>query len=87
MPKSTDPPEKIMKNIFQQLSSGSLGAATIVVWALVAALLAMAGGALSAMRLAGKDLGNALASMMGALFGPVAAVPGILIALIILKFL
>jgi hypothetical protein len=37
--------------------------------------------------LGGKDLGNSLAASMGALYGPMAAVPGILIGLIILAFM
>jgi hypothetical protein len=71
----------------QQLTTGYLGVATIVVWTLIAAVLAMAGGALAAVKLAGKDLGNPLAALMGVLFGPVAAVPGVLIGLIVLKLL
>ena len=76
-----------MQAFFQQLTSGSLGAAAIIFWTMLAAVLAMAGGALAGMKLAGKDLGNALASMMGLLFGPVAAVPGVLLALLLLKLL
>jgi hypothetical protein len=76
-----------MQGIMQQLTTGSLGVATIVVWTLIAAVLAMAGGALAAVKLAGKDLGNPLAALMGMLFGPVAAVPGVLIGLIVLKLL
>lgn len=53
---------------------------------LLAALLAVAGGAVAGMKLAGKDLGLPLAAMMGAMFGPLAAVPGILLALIVLRF-
>jgi hypothetical protein len=38
-------------------------------------------------KLAGKDLGNELAASMGAMFGPIGAVPGILLALVILTFI
>lgn len=49
---------------------------------LVALVLSMAGGAL-----AGKDLGNELAAMMGAMFGPTAAVPAVLVGLIVLALI
>ena len=54
---------------------------------LLALLLSMAGGALAAIRLAGKDLGNELAALMGAMFGPTAAVPGVLVGLVVLALL
>lgn len=69
------------------METGYLSIVSIVVWALVAAVFAIAGGALAGMKLAGKDLGNALAAMMGAMFGPVAAVPGVVLGLIVLKFI
>lgn len=64
-----------------------LSALSILSWTVVAILLSLAAGAISGMALAGKDLGNNLAAMMGAMFGPVAAVPGILIGLIVLAIL
>lgn len=64
-----------------------LSALSILSWTVVAILLSLAAGAVSGMALAGKDLGNNLAAMMGAMFGPVAAVPGILIGLIVLAIL
>lgn len=76
-----------MQAIFQHLTNGQLGIATIIVWTLIATVLAMAGGAIAAVQLAGKDLGNPLAALMGVLFGPVAAVPGVLIGLIVLSFI
>lgn len=76
-----------MQMIIQQLGTGSLSFAAIVVWTLIAVVLAMAGGVAAAVKLAGKDLGNPLASMMGVLFGPVAAVPGILLGLIVLRWI
>lgn len=61
-----------------------LDVATAVLWLFVAFVLSMAGGALAGMRLAGKDLGNELAAMMGAMFGPTAAVPAVLAGLVVL---
>ena len=75
-----------MRDIVQQLGTGQLNIMTILIWTLIAFLLAAAGGALTGLRLAGKDLGNELAAMMGAMFGPTGAVPGVLLGLIILAF-
>ena len=61
-----------------------LGVPGIVLWTLVAFVVAMAGGALTGVKLAGKDLGNELAALIGAMFGPTGAVPGILLGLIVL---
>ena len=68
----------------ESLINGQLGAVSIIVWTLGAFVAAMVGGAVSGIALAGKDLGNELAAMMGAMFGPTGAVPGVLIALVIL---
>ena len=64
-----------------------LSALSILWWTVLSILLSLAAGAVSGMALAGKDLGNNLAAMMGAMFGPVAAAPGILIGLIVLAIL
>ena len=69
------------------METAYLSVVSIVLWSLFAAILAIVGGALAGMKLAGKDFGNALAAMMGAMFGPVAVVPGVLLGLIILKFI
>ena len=71
----------------QSLLSGEVNFATGAVWVLVALVFGSAAGALSAMKLAGKDIGNELALMMGSVFGPLAAVPSVLLGLIILKFI
>lgn len=65
----------------EQLANGQLTALTIPVLAVCALGAAIAGGALAGVKLAGKDLGNQLAAMMGAMFGPMGAVPGILVIL------
>ncbi len=71
----------------QHLASGQLTVSTVLIWTVTALLLAMTGGALAGVRLAGKHLGNNLAAMMGMLFGPSAVVPGVLLGLIILAFI
>ncbi len=52
--------------------------------ALVASLI---GGAIGGMIVGGKHLGNELAAMMGGFYGPMAAVPGAILALIILALI
>ncbi len=76
-----------MNEVMRQLAGGQLTGVTVVVWTLVSLLLSIAAGAVAGITLAGKDLGNSLAAAMGAMFGPVAAVPGILVALIVLAFI
>lgn len=75
-----------MNDALQQIAGGRLTAITIPVWTLLSIVLSIAAGALAGMQLAGKDLGNSLAALMGAMYGPVAAVPGILIGLIVLAY-
>lgn len=76
-----------VQDLMQPLGNGHLNTAGILLWTVVSILLSVAAGAVSGVVLAGKDLGNSLAALMGAMFGPVAAAPGILVALIVLAFL
>jgi hypothetical protein len=76
-----------MQAVMQQLASGQLNPATIIVWTVLAFVLSVGGGAAAGVTLAGKELGNVLAALMGAMFGPVAAAPGILVGLILLALL
>lgn len=73
-----------MQDVMQQLASGRLTAITIAVWTSLSIVLSIAAGAVAGMTLGGRDLGNSLAALMGAMYGPVAAVPGILLGLIVL---
>lgn len=68
----------------EQLVNGQLSALTIVIWTGAALVLSIAGGALMGIKLAGQSLGNDLAALMGAMFGPTGAVPGVLAGLVIL---
>lgn len=52
--------------------------------ALVASLI---GGAIGGIVVGGKHLGNELAAMLGGFYGPMAAVPGAILAFIILSFI
>ena len=73
-----------MTGIFQQLAAGQITVLTTLLWLVIAFAFAVLGGAIAGMKLAGKDLGNELAAMMGAMFGPTGAVPGILLGLIVI---
>ncbi len=75
-----------MRDLGNALLSGRLTALTILVWTMLSILLSIGAGALAGMVLAGKDLGNNLAAMFGALYGPLAAVPGVLLGLLVLAF-
>jgi hypothetical protein len=76
-----------MHDVMLELVSGRLTAITIILWMVLSIVLSIAGGAVAGLILARKDLGASLAALMGAMYGPVAAVPGILAALIVLAFI
>jgi len=76
-----------MHILTQQMAAGQLNAASIAVWTVASLITSISSGALAGMLLGGKDLGNALAAAMGALYGPVAAVPGVLAGLMLLALL
>jgi len=59
---------------------------TIVLALILGAAASLLGGALGGVAIGGKALGNELAAMMGGFYGPLAAVPGIIVGLIVLRF-
>lgn len=73
--------------MMQPLAAGQLNAFSILSWTIFSIVVSVGAGAIAGVVLAGRDLGNSLAAMMGGMFGPVAAAPGILVALIVLMFL
>jgi hypothetical protein len=76
-----------MEDLMRELGDGQLTVLTIIVWTILASVVSVGAGAVAGLTLGGKDLGNSLAASMGALYGPLAAAPGILIGLIVLTFL
>lgn len=76
-----------MESLLQQLANGDLTLVTGLVWTLLAALLSLIGGAMAGVALAGKDLGNEVAALMGGMFGPSAAVPAVVAGLFLLHLL
>lgn len=76
-----------MQGLMGQLGAGQIGFGSAALWIVVAFVVSMLGGAIAGVRLAGKDLGNELAAMMGAMFGPTAVVPAVLVGLAVLFLL
>ena len=52
----------------------------------LAFVLALAAGAASGVKIGAEALGTGLAAMMGAFFGPTAALPAVLLGLVVLYF-
>jgi hypothetical protein len=67
--------------------SGSLTPGAALAFIVIASVLSMAGGALAGIRIGGKELGASLAALMGAMFGPAGALPGVILGLLVLAFL
>ena len=53
----------------------------------LALIAGIVGGALGGIVVGGKHLGNELAAMLGGFYGPMAAIPGAIIALIVLSLI
>jgi hypothetical protein len=76
-----------MHGLTEQLAAGHLNPVSILVWTILSILVAVVAGVISGILLAGKTLGNDLAAAMGAMFGPVAVAPAVLVGLMLLAFL
>ena len=76
-----------MEAIINSLMAGEITLITCIFWFIIAMILGAIGGAIGGIIVGGKHMGNELATMMGSFFGPMAAAPGVLIALIILLFI
>ncbi len=76
-----------MNGFLDSLLDGQITAATAPVWLFLALLFGLAGGAIGGLKVGGEALGKQLAMLMGAFYGPFAALPGIIVAMIILVFI
>ena len=76
-----------MQDIIHSLAAGDITLLNSIIWLLIALIAALAGGAVGGILVGGKHMGNELAAMMGAFFGPIAAIPGIVLGLVILVFM
>ncbi|ALA58069.1 hypothetical protein [Nitrospira moscoviensis] len=69
------------------LAQGEITFGTGVILLVLALVSGAIGGAIGGIIVGGKALGNELAAMMGAFFGPIASIPGVAAALVILALL
>jgi hypothetical protein len=76
-----------MDTLSVQLAQGHLTFASAAILLALAFVFSVTGGALAGIALAGKDLGNPLAALMGAMFGPTAALPAAATGLFVLVWL
>jgi hypothetical protein len=76
-----------MQAIVQQLAQGNLTWASGGIFCLGALALGALGGALGGILVGGRHIGYGLSAMMGTFFGPIAALPGVLVALLALNWL
>jgi hypothetical protein len=76
-----------MQAIVQEMTNGHVSWLSGVVFCASALVLGAAGGALGGMLVGGKHIGYGLSAMMGTFFGPIAALPGVLVALLVLVLL
>lgn len=64
-----------------------MSAMQLIGWTVLALLLALLAGAASGLKIGAEALGKELSAMMGAFFGPTAALPAVLVGLGILWFI
>lgn len=76
-----------MESFINDLVSGNITWLTGITWYVIALIIGAASGAVGGVIIGAKHMGSELAAMMGAFFGPIAAAPGILVALIVLLFI
>lgn len=76
-----------MQMLVQQLLQGNITWLTGAVLCVAALALGALGGALGGVLVGGKHIGYGLSAMMGTFFGPIAALPGVLAALLLLSLL
>lgn len=74
-----------MELMQQNLASGQLDLLSALVCLALAVAFGAGGGALGGMKLGGQFIGNKLSAVMGMTFGIIAALPGIILGLIVLK--
>jgi len=76
-----------VEDTINSLIAGEITLITCAIWYCIALAIGAVGGAIGGIIVGGKHMGNELAAMMGGFFGPIAAAPGVLLALIILIFI
>ena len=79
--------EKVKDDMVQAIATGDITWATGWLFCLAALALGALGGAIGGLLVGGKHIGYGMAAMMGTCFGPIAALPGVLLALLSLLLL
>jgi hypothetical protein len=77
--------DPLVQDLISSFLNGDINLATGLIWLAIAIPFAVAGGAIGGILLAGKDLGNQLAAMIGGLFGPAAVIPAAVLGLLVLS--
>ena len=73
-----------MESIMNDIAAGNITWVTAALMGALGLFIGVLAGAAGGVIVGGKHMGRELAAMMGGFFGPVAAVPGVLVALAIL---
>lgn len=73
-----------METIINDILAGNITWAVVATLGALSAVIGILAGAVGGVLVGGKHMGGELAAMMGGLFGPVAALPGTLVALVAL---
>ena len=76
-----------MGDIVNMLVTGELTVITIIIWSIVALIVGAIGGAIGGIIVGAEHIGKELAALMGSFYGPLAALPGVIVGLIILTFI
>lgn len=74
-----------MQSVVEEMARGGVTWTTGGLFCLLALALGAAGGAVGGVLIGGKHIGYRLSAMMGMVFGPIAALPGVLAALLVLS--
>ncbi len=77
---------KEVESVLTALNSGQVTVGTALIALVIAAVAGGIGGAIGGIIVGGKHMGNELAAMMGSFYGPVAAIPGVVLALVVFLF-
>ena len=76
----------MLQQLMTDVALGQVTWLNAAAFALVALAVGAAGGALGGVLVGGRHIGYGLAAMMGTFFGPLAALPGVLAALLVLAW-
>ncbi|MEM7555268.1 MAG: hypothetical protein AAF378_14430 [Cyanobacteria bacterium P01_A01_bin.84] len=74
------------QNFLSQLGHGEINVITGIAWFIITAILAVIGGAIGGMILAGKDLGYQFSALLGGIFGTSGVIPAVVAWLVFLNY-